>query len=197
MERNGITSSPATRSHASRDGPTLRYAFVVMVRTAFGRALPSSLAPYPIHIQLSFGIGASLTGVPFHFHGAGFQEVFHGSKLWMLQARPSSPLASMVEGRDWNPEESVLRFVMRRGEQGGWWQEGEEEEEEEREGARTRKRRSLPSLAATLRSGKVLPCVIVPGETIYFPRGRLHAILNVGSFTSFVSSFTNGEDVDG
>ena len=28
-------------------------------------------------VALSFGIGARLTGVPFHFHGAGFQEVFH------------------------------------------------------------------------------------------------------------------------
>ena len=115
----------------------------------------------------------------------------------------------MIEERDWNPEESVLRFVMRRGKQGVWWQEGkegegeeegeeeEEEEEEEREGDRRRKHPSLPSLAAALRSGKVVPCVVVPGETIYFPSGRLHAILNVGNFTSFVSSFTNGEDVDG
>jgi hypothetical protein len=30
---------------------------------------------------LSFGIAAVGTGVPFHFHGPGFGEVIHGSKV--------------------------------------------------------------------------------------------------------------------
>ena len=30
---------------------------------------------------LSFGIAGAGTGVPFHFHGPGFAEVIHGSKV--------------------------------------------------------------------------------------------------------------------
>jgi len=33
---------------------------------------------------LSFGVGPDGSGVPFHFHGDGFSEVFHGAKLWLL-----------------------------------------------------------------------------------------------------------------
>lgn len=34
--------------------------------------------------RLSFGVGADRSGVPFHFHGPGFSEVFHGHKHWLL-----------------------------------------------------------------------------------------------------------------
>jgi len=33
---------------------------------------------------LSFGIGAHMSGVPFHVHGAGFSEVLHGAKRWLF-----------------------------------------------------------------------------------------------------------------
>lgn len=35
---------------------------------------------------LSFGIAGAGTGVPFHFHGPGFAEVIHGSKVSNLAA---------------------------------------------------------------------------------------------------------------
>lgn len=35
-------------------------------------------------LAMSFGIGASASGVPFHVHGHGFSEVIHGRKRWLL-----------------------------------------------------------------------------------------------------------------
>jgi hypothetical protein len=36
----------------------------------------------PRHIEaLSFGVAGRGTGVPFHYHGPGFAEVVHGSKV--------------------------------------------------------------------------------------------------------------------
>ncbi|CAF1157080.1 unnamed protein product [Rotaria sordida] len=37
-----------------------------------------------IHPSLSFGIGGQGTGVPFHFHGPGFQQIIFGRKRWYL-----------------------------------------------------------------------------------------------------------------
>ena len=34
--------------------------------------------------RLSFGVGASGSGTPFHFHGPGFAEVLHGQKRWFI-----------------------------------------------------------------------------------------------------------------
>ena len=34
--------------------------------------------------ELSFGVGADGSGVPFHFHNDGFSEVLHGGKYWLL-----------------------------------------------------------------------------------------------------------------
>jgi ribosomal protein L16 Arg81 hydroxylase len=41
--------------------------------------------------SLSFGIGSSGSGVPFHTHGHVFAEVFYGRKRWWLQAPHSEP----------------------------------------------------------------------------------------------------------
>ena len=32
----------------------------------------------------SFGVGGVNSGVPFHFHGPGYAEVFHGRKRWCV-----------------------------------------------------------------------------------------------------------------
>lgn len=41
--------------------------------------------------RLSFGIGPHNSGVPFHFHGPGFSEVFHGKKRWFLYPKDIYP----------------------------------------------------------------------------------------------------------
>uniref|UniRef100_A0A7E4VYC8 JmjC domain-containing protein n=1 Tax=Panagrellus redivivus TaxID=6233 RepID=A0A7E4VYC8_PANRE len=53
---------------------------------------------------LSFGIAASGTGVPFHFHGPGFAEVIHGSKRWFLQPYEDQP--------SFNPDKSTLDWYI-------------------------------------------------------------------------------------
>mmetsp|Transcript_57521 Transcript_57521/g.120280 ORF Transcript_57521/g.120280 Transcript_57521/m.120280 type:complete len:287 (-) Transcript_57521:132-992(-) len=40
---------------------------------------------------LSFGIGASGSGVPFHLHGGGFSEVLWGMKRWFLMPAGRTP----------------------------------------------------------------------------------------------------------
>ena len=43
------------------------------------------------HTSLSFGIGGSGSGVPFHTHGHVWAEVFHGQKRWFLKAPGPEP----------------------------------------------------------------------------------------------------------
>jgi hypothetical protein len=52
---------------------------------------------------LSFGIGASGTGVPFHVHGPKFSEVLWGRKRWFLTPRNLKP--------DFSPDETTLRWL--------------------------------------------------------------------------------------
>ncbi|CAD5213603.1 unnamed protein product [Bursaphelenchus okinawaensis] len=53
---------------------------------------------------LSFGIAAVGTGVPFHFHGPGFAEVVHGSKLWFLTEPDKKPV--------FDPDRSTLDWYL-------------------------------------------------------------------------------------
>ncbi|VDN51866.1 unnamed protein product [Dracunculus medinensis] len=53
---------------------------------------------------LSFGIAASRTGVPFHFHGPVFAEVIHGSKLWFLYPFNNRP--------EFDPDESSFKWFI-------------------------------------------------------------------------------------
>ena len=55
---------------------------------------------------LSFGIGASGTGVPFHVHGPGFSEVLWGRKRWFLTPRNLKP--------DFSQDETTLRWLRTR-----------------------------------------------------------------------------------
>ena len=54
---------------------------------------------------LSFGIGGRGSGVPFHIHGPGFNEVVHGGKRWFLYAPGAKPA--------WNPDDSQAMWVER------------------------------------------------------------------------------------
>lgn len=55
------------------------------------------------HASLSFGVGGSGSGVPFHTHGHVFAEVFHGAKRWFLQRPGPEPR--------FDPDESSLRWT--------------------------------------------------------------------------------------
>ena len=55
---------------------------------------------------LSFGIGASGTGVPFHVHGPGFSEVLWGRKRWFLTHKDEKP--------DFSPDETTLMWLRTR-----------------------------------------------------------------------------------
>ncbi|CAF0725073.1 unnamed protein product [Didymodactylos carnosus] len=53
----------------------------------------------------SFGIAAQNTGVPFHFHGPGFQQIIQGRKHWIL----SKPL----EKPNFNPNETTGEWIVK------------------------------------------------------------------------------------
>jgi hypothetical protein len=56
------------------------------------------------YASLSFGVGGSGSGVPFHTHGHVFAEVLHGRKRWFLQAPGPEPR--------FDPDESSLRWAV-------------------------------------------------------------------------------------
>ena len=54
--------------------------------------------------SLSFGMGGKGTGVPFHFHGPGFQQMIHGRKRWYLsQEKPK-----------FDPNETTIHWAIER-----------------------------------------------------------------------------------
>ena len=54
--------------------------------------------------SLSFGMGGQGTGVPFHFHGPGFQQMLTGRKRWYLAAdRPR-----------FDPNETTIQWALER-----------------------------------------------------------------------------------
>ncbi|XP_014663520.1 PREDICTED: jmjC domain-containing protein 8-like [Priapulus caudatus] len=52
---------------------------------------------------MSFGLAASGTGVPFHFHGPGFAEVIFGRKRWFLYPPDHVPA--------WDPDKSTRSWL--------------------------------------------------------------------------------------
>ena len=106
---------------------------------------------------LSFGLGGKGSGVPFHFHGGGFSEVFYGRKRWFLTPQGQTP--------PFDPDHSMLQWVHRQ----------------------------YPILTEQ-HFAQLLECTIKPGEMLYFPSGWWHGVLNLDPWTSFVSTFTMGEE---
>ncbi|WAQ96436.1 JMJD8-like protein [Mya arenaria] len=51
----------------------------------------------------SFGVAAAGTGVPFHFHGAGFAEVIFGRKRWFMYPPEKQPA--------FNPNKTTLHWL--------------------------------------------------------------------------------------
>ena len=96
---------------------------------------------YSKHATLSFGVGGSGSGVPFHTHGPVFAEVLYGAKRWFLKAPGPEPafdpdgsslrwLLDVYPGyaarefRDPGDPAPILECVVRRGEFlyiPGWW----------------------------------------------------------------------------
>jgi ribosomal protein L16 Arg81 hydroxylase len=110
---------------------------------------------------LSFGIGGKGSGVPFHFHGGGFSEVFHGRKRWFLTSHENIP--------KFNPDHSMLQWVHKE-----YWKLYKDNDVE-----------------------NIYECTIGPGEILYFPSQWHHGVLNLDHWTSFVSTFTLGEELLG
>ena len=54
--------------------------------------------------SLSFGMGGQGTGVPFHFHGPGFQQMIFGRKRWYLS----------VEKPSFDPNETTIQWAIDR-----------------------------------------------------------------------------------
>mmetsp|Transcript_9486 Transcript_9486/g.23735 ORF Transcript_9486/g.23735 Transcript_9486/m.23735 type:complete len:329 (-) Transcript_9486:42-1028(-) len=52
---------------------------------------PTHLLDYDVQGSMSFGVGASGSGVPMHVHGPVFAEVFYGAKRWFLYAPDQRP----------------------------------------------------------------------------------------------------------
>ncbi|PRP85664.1 jmjC domain-containing protein 8-like [Planoprotostelium fungivorum] len=62
--------------------------------------------PYPSSLlrgTISWGLGGSGTGVPFHTHGAVFAEVLHGMKRWFLYPPGAHP--------NFDPNDSTLKWM--------------------------------------------------------------------------------------
>lgn len=55
----------------------------------------------------TFGIGRSGTGVPFHFHGPVYLELFYGEKIWFFAPFDKKPKFS--------PEESTFKWFYENG----------------------------------------------------------------------------------
>lgn len=69
--------------HSAEWEPLLReYDYAPLLGALKG--LPGDAEPPEREPALSFGIGAHMSGVPFHQHGAGFSESLHGHKRWLF-----------------------------------------------------------------------------------------------------------------
>lgn len=135
-----------------------------------GMCLSESDSVADQHVTLSFGIGGSQSGVPFHTHGPGFSEMLHGRKRWLLY--PPS-----LEPPGWDPDASMSSWIedVYPGLSPHRAVQSTEHD--------TYKGRQVLSI-------KPLECIIGPSEVLYFPAEWYHATLNIDSYTCFVSSFT-------
>lgn len=111
---------------------------------------------------LSFGIGRSGSGLPFHFHGSQFVEVTQGRKRWFV-----APFNVGLE-LEFNPSLSSLVWLQ----------------------SLTARAGSAPGAEAggalpRLPRG-VMTCSQGPGETLYLPPRWWHATLNVGETVFFL-----------
>ena len=156
---------------------------------------PGSEPPVERPPALSFGIGGRGSGVAFHFHGPGFAEVFHGRKRWFLYEQEYAP--------NFDPDRTQIDWLN-----SVYWKQvkGEAEKSEQREvnweaGQTFSKMLDVQGRGCQSRRagrlGKDCPyeCTIFPGDLIYFPHKWYHSTLNLDPYTSFMSTFTDEQDL--
>jgi len=135
----------------------------------------------------SVGIAGRHSGVSFHVHGAGFAEVVHGAKLWLL----FPPQVSIEDVSYFGPNVSMVDWVERY------------------VGALSRSEQRSLSLGTHTSAavdvdvgeghiaeywdwhtlGLMQTCVLRPSELIYFPTQWLHGTLNLEPYNHFISTF--------
>uniref|UniRef100_A0A0G4FXV4 JmjC domain-containing protein n=1 Tax=Chromera velia CCMP2878 TaxID=1169474 RepID=A0A0G4FXV4_9ALVE len=144
---------------------------------------------------LSFGVGGSGSGVPFHEHGAVFAEVFHGQKRWFFSPPDKEPqFEPDVTSFRWfhdHVQQSDKDGEAREETEGGMERrrqvavEGEANEKRDAEGE---DKGSVREWSLRLPPG-VTTCTCRPGgEILWIPDRWWHATLNVGE-TVFLSDF--------
>eukprot|EP00744_Colponema_vietnamica_P025346 GILI01037217.1.p1 GENE.GILI01037217.1~~GILI01037217.1.p1 ORF type:complete len:200 (+),score=43.33 GILI01037217.1:371-970(+) len=158
---------------------------------------------YGPYASLSFGLGSSGSGVPFHTHGHVLAEVFTGQKRWWLAPPKHEPLFGPdATSLSWLNE--VYPFMMS--------SEDSDASEEEREAFSKLTERHLKAaaegnekiyatdhgkeFALTAANARRFPpnapyfyeCTVGKGEMLYIPGLWWHSTLNIGQ-TVFMSVF--------
>mmetsp|Transcript_10853 Transcript_10853/g.29087 ORF Transcript_10853/g.29087 Transcript_10853/m.29087 type:complete len:345 (-) Transcript_10853:23-1057(-) len=133
---------------------------------------PRCAEPLPIRagVALSFGVGAALSGVPMHTHGAVLAETIVGRKRWFLRAPGGA-------APDFDGDEPVRHWAAR--------------VDAGTEAVRALLSSSaLSALPMTPRArNALLRCTLRAGEILYIPTGWWHATLNLDAYTAFMSVF--------
>ena len=138
--------------------------------------------------SLSFGIGASGSGVPFHTHGHVFAEVFYGRKRWYLapweHEPPSDPDESTLQWLSHTYPTMDIDGLMETVAATGEGEAGDKDDVFDV--------RSDVSSPKPRRSGtpvyQFYECTLRAGEMLYIPTRWHHSTLNLGE-TVFMSVF--------
>jgi hypothetical protein len=136
---------------------------------------------------MALGAGPFNTGVPWHFHGAGFLQVLIGSKRWFLNSPQDIPLPT------YDPNATVL----------SWWTNYQEfyhqhhhqpeslllNQQQQQQHDQHNKLGIIDAI--TPKQKTILVCdLLQPGDTIYFPPKWYHATLNIGQeWNAWVATF--------
>lgn len=148
-------------------GQDVFYLFGDTPAESFGTLLSADYVP-PRGLRhadtaVSFGIGTTGSGVPFHSHGAVAAETFGaGRKRWFVAPPHAKP--------DFDPVASSLQWLRKA-------QQQQKERGEAVSAARS------GDAAATL-----LECTLGEGEVLYVPANYWHATLNIGDI-AFIANF--------
>lgn len=123
---------------------------------------------------VTLGLGGKHSGVSFHFHGNGFSEVIHGSKMWFLfPANLTNLITSHFDSNmtvhKWYEEvyPAIKSFPSHHNYSAN----------------------TLPDYILEQLSPHLYECTIRPGELLYFPSFWMHATLNMDDYNFFVSDF--------
>lgn len=119
--------------------------------------------------SLSFGVGRSGSGLPFHFHGPQFVEVTQGKKRWFV-----TPFAA---GQLLNVSPTMSTFV---------WLHSLLQDSVPLFSGQLEARACQVSTEELRLPPDVLSCTQKPGETLYLPPMWWHSTLNLGETVFFL-----------